>query len=595
MRRGGPLPSIGLRFRRNSGGHPAIPRIGFSESDNADAIVWKDWFLDVAQTEATTGQGGQTCDGSGTCSTPDGYVFTAGEPNALTYNIRKYTLAGAASTIIARNSIIYGLSIDSAGNIYSGGVGTATGGNGGLRKYTGSSLQWDKDHGGTIYAVAANASDVCIGGAPATLTDSKTTRKYTSSGTLSWSADHGNYVQAVAIDASGNVYSGGVVSSSVTTRKYNSGGTEQWNANHGATVRGIVVDSAGNVFTCGNNTGSYSIRKYNSSGSLVWSANSGDNDYGIALDASGNVYVCGIGYIRKFDSSGAEVTSGGFPITGLGSLHSIAITSYGGIFVCGESYNSATLWLYSPSGVLQWSADHGYTCYSVGLYEPPAALSIPSLPLSIALGIPTIISDSNQSGLSLRLALGIPTVTDTVLPPDVVVLALQSVYRLYVSGGDLLELPFARLQCQRRLGESTWITAIVPTCSTTLLADLAARKAADGRIIVYSGVRLSDGTEQTGQFLQAVLTEIEGERTGRLGTIRLQGRLVPTYFTAQSRTLYGISQRGKADDGTYWAKCAADPLLHPNDTVNDGAQSWTVKSILYEIAPRQNSMSLTST
>ena len=275
--------------------------------------------MDVAQTEATTGQGGQTCDGSGTCSTPDGYVFTAGEPNALTYNIRKYTLAGAASTIIARNSIIYGLSIDSAGNIYSGGVGTATGGNGGLRKYTGSSLQWDKDHGGTIYAVAANASDVCIGGAPATLTDSKTTRKYTSSGTLSWSADHGNYVQAVAIDASGNVYSGGVVSSSVTTRKYNSGGTEQWNANHGATVRGIVVDSAGNVFTCGNNTGSYSIRKYNSSGSLVWSANSGDNDYGIALDASGNVYVCGIGYIRKFDSSGAEVTSGGFPITGLGA------------------------------------------------------------------------------------------------------------------------------------------------------------------------------------------------------------------------------------------------------------------------------------
>ena len=595
MRRGGPLPALGFRFRTSSGGHPAIPRIGLPDSDNADAIIWKDWFLDVAQTDGRTSQGGQTCAGAGAAAPPAGYVFTAGEPDAITYNIRKYALSGTASTIIARNSIIYGLSIDQAGNVYSGGVGTATGGNGGLRKYTGSSLQWDRDHGGTIYAVAANATAVCIGGAPATLTDSKTTRKYTADGTLSWSADHGNYVQAVAIDGSGNVYSGGVVSSSVTTRKYNSAGTQQWSANHGATVRGIVVDSSGNVFTCGNNTGSYSIRKYDSSGNLIWSANSGDNDYSIALDADGNVYVCGIGYIRKFDSSGVEITSGGFPITGLGSLRSIAITSYGGIFVCGESYNSATLWLYSPGGVQQWTADHVYTCYAVGLYEPPAALSVPSLPLSISLGVPTISVSTQVPALSLAIALGVPSVTATTVPPDVVVLALQSVYRLYVSGGLLLELPFARLQCQRRLGESTWITAMVPNCTTAMLADLTARKAADGRIIVYSGVRLSDGTEQVGQFLQAVLTEIEGERAGRSGTIRLQGRLVPTYFTAQSRTLYGISQRGKSDDGTYWARCAADPLLHPNDTVNDGARSWTVKSILYEIAPRQNSMSVTST
>jgi len=149
MRRGGSLPALGFRFRfNNSGGHPAIPRIGFADLDNSDASVWKDWFLDVAQTDGRTSQGGQTCAGAGAAAPPAGYVFTAGEPDAITYNIRKYALSGTASTIIARNSIIYGLSIDQSGNIYSGGVGTATGGNGGVGKNTRSTPPREREHRG---------------------------------------------------------------------------------------------------------------------------------------------------------------------------------------------------------------------------------------------------------------------------------------------------------------------------------------------------------------------------------------------------------------------------------------------------------------
>lgn len=526
-----------------------------------------------------------------------GYVFTAGEPTAVNYNIRKYSFAGAAGTIIARNSFIYGLSVDPAGNIYAGGVGTASGGDGGLRKYnSGGTLQWDKNHGATIYAVAANATDVCMGGGRATSIDSKTTRKYTASGTLSWSADHGDYVLAIAMDAAGNVYTGGIVSSSITTRKYNSSGTQQWTANHGATVNGIAVDAAGNVYTCGASNGSYTIRKYNSSGALQWSADTGDTDRAICVDSNGDVYVCGFGYIKKFNASGTEITTGGFPITSLiTTLRAIAVASDGGIFVCGDPYSSKTLWAYSASGVLQWSANHdGYRCYALGIQEPPSAVVPPSLPLAIALGTPTIIVAVAAPSLPLAIELGIPTVTAPPVPPDVAALAVQTIYRLYVTGGGLLELPFAQLQCQRRLGDSTWITAIVSTCSTALLANLAERKAADGRIVVYSGVRLSDGGEQMGQFLQAVLTDIEGERTSRLGTIRLQGRLVPTAFSAQTRALYGVSRRGKSEDGKYWANCIADPLLHPNDAVTDGVQSWTAGAILYAIGPREHRMTVTS-
>jgi len=161
---------------------------------------------------------------------------------------------------------------------------------------------------------------------------------------------------------------------------------------------------------------------------------------------------------------------------------------------------------------------------------------------------------------------------------------------LYVSGGALLELPFAALQCQRRLGQSTWVTAAIPTFSPALLADLTARRAADGRLIVFAGTRAADGTETLGEFMQAVITEIDGEWEPGRGMISLRGRLVPTAYTTQSRTLRGVTRRGRENDGRRFAECVADPLLRPNDTVDDGVATWLAGSILYRIEPTVGTM-----
>lgn len=616
--------------------------------------IWHDWFFGIS---SKSGQGSQTSVSTGTASgaagaSDSGQGSQTSDATGTVSGVAGISVSGQGS----QTSVSTGEEIYYSGTLAVGGVasGGAT-----IRVYDAVSGEafWTADHGGTVRCIAVDASgNVYVGGDAGT--GGYTLRKYGPGGTIAWSVDTGATVFGLAIDSSGNTYIGGVAVSGYTTRKYNSAGTEVvsggWPANHGdAAVLGITVDASGNVYTVGGrNSSNLTTRAYSSSGSLLWSHDHTSTAYAVtAIAGTGDVAVVGSqGLFPNYysidvlsDSAGTaayqynngatvwSVAAGRdtvgaidnrllLAVSGdlkscdyndLGTFHwtashgdtlfGVTVSQHdGSVYAVGNRASSITTRKYQRDGTeitTGWQLDHGDTLYAVAWspYHRLPAVQAPSLPISIALGLPATANVITVPSLSLRIALGIPTVTDVSLPPDVVVLALQSVYRLYVSGGELLELPFARLQCQRRLGESTWITAIVSTCSTSLLDDLANRKAADGRIIVYSGVRLSDGTEQTGQFLQAVLTEIEGERTGRLGTIRLQGRLVPTYFTAQSRTLYGISQRGKAEDGTYWARCAADPLLHPNDTVNDGEQSWTVKSILYEIAPRQNSMSLTST
>lgn len=99
------------------------------------------------------------------------------------------------------------------------------------------------DHGATVYAVAAN-SNGDYGGA-------RNGSGYTTR-IGSANLDHGATVYAMAVDSSsGDVYTGGVSSSSVTARKYSSTGAEYtggWPINTGSTVYGIAWTSQAPLF-----------------------------------------------------------------------------------------------------------------------------------------------------------------------------------------------------------------------------------------------------------------------------------------------------------------------------------------------------------
>ena len=209
-----------------------------------------------------------------------GNVFTGGG-SYLSNTTRKYDNDGNLLSSANHGAAVYGIATDSSGNVFAGGA-TGTGSYE-ARKYNNSlSLQWSVAHGAQVNAVAMDSSGNCyLAGAVAG--ESQTIRKYNSSGTLQWSAATSAYVQSMAVDSSGNVY----VCGGSYLRKFDSGGTEittGWAKTTGfLNPSAVCVDSEGNVYLGGVVTSSTSVYKYNSAGTLQWSANQAATVWGIAV------------------------------------------------------------------------------------------------------------------------------------------------------------------------------------------------------------------------------------------------------------------------------------------------------------------------
>ncbi|MBK8191537.1 MAG: hypothetical protein IPK79_13950 [Vampirovibrionales bacterium] len=104
---------------------------------------------------------------------------------------------------------------------------------------------------------------------------------------------------------------------------------------------------------------------------------------------------------------------------------------------------------------------------------------------------------------------------------------------------------------------------------------------------IYVGLRDSSGVETMGEFLQALMWDIDSDRMPRTGQIKVRGRLIPVSFYPQSVTLTGVYRTGFDKELKHFAECDINPNLHPNDTVFDGTLSWTVGAIDYEITTRR--------
>jgi len=507
---------------------------------------------------------------------------------------------------------------------------------------------------GTIITVGNRASD------------NKTTRAYNDdNGSLLWSVDHGDKVNCVCVDNNGNVYTGGIASGGYTTRKYNIFGALQWSVDHGSTVYCIAVDSDGYVYVGGTNY----LRKYSSSGTEIttaWPVYSYAQINGVCIDSSNNIYFTGnlaydgIRYYttKKYNSSGTQqwyynhtqntyginitgsyVTIGGVQnvysqtteslstSTGSsvsssnenatiyaianngnndragarnssnkttyissatldhgGTVYCIAInSSSGNVYTGGVVSSSITTRKYSSSGTEvtddDWPLNHTDTVF--GIAWTSKLPEFPGLQINVSLANPTVSFSVAIPGLPLDIYLGIPTFSGISQPPDIYAIEYpqQIIYRLYVSGTTLVELPFSSFQCRRSLGQSTFLTIVIPAYSTALIDLLEARKTANSFLIIYSGYIDSSGHEILGEFIKSTIIDIRVERNSSSGTITVYGRVIPVSFITQSRTLHQISKRGKTEAGKKTATCAVDFNLRPNDTAVDGLSSWTVGDI----------------
>jgi hypothetical protein len=467
-------------------------------------------------------------------------------------------------------------------------------------------------NGGTVYGLCTDSNGNFYA-ANEIYGDWRNITKFNISGVEQWNrlcGTEASYATAYhcCCDDEDNVYVCGGTADGANLRKYDSDGNLMWSTLVGSTLRHVRW-IPGRLYVCGTRSNNVTLSALDLSTNpttpptVAWTDGSYSGDragtqYRVDIDANGNVATCGVGYTsnftgnwRVYDSTGTRIAYGTSSSTSH-SARSCAFDENGDLFLGhsdNASYNRTLAHIDVATRTVNWYWDSTDAIYEL-IYEVPAAVDLnahpPGMRLPLNVGAPRARVAVRPSGLIVPLRLGLPDATPAPQPPDVATQPGRPVYRLYlVDGGAITELPFAAIQCRRRLGASTWAVFEVPTWSDALQSACEAAAAAGGELVVYAGL-VSDGVETRGEFLRAVLTSVEASRRPHRGGLSLTGRVQNPSYTAQSRTLFGVRSRAN-EDGRRSARCEVDPLLRPNDTVDDGEESWTVGSIVYRIAPRE--------
>lgn len=469
-----------------------------------------------------------------------------------------------------------------------------------LRDAAGASL-WTGNHGASIRAVAIDpdgnsyvVGDQEVGGVHY--------RKLDPSGAVIYSISSGGSCYAVSARGTAVMYVGNA-SALYARDPLSTSWVPTWSYGHGANIYAIVEDASGNIYIGGVRSSSVSVRKINAAGALQWSFDTGGDIYGLAIDdASGHLYAVGVrvGSTKtawKLELDGTEVTTG-WPTDHGATLRAVAVAPDGTVYVGGAQ--SGGTWIttrkYQPDGTEITAGDWPLsqaTSIVYGLSYQPILQTLPAglaLPFGLALPLWTY-SHRAATGLALSIGIAVPATSAPPIPPAPD-LSLRAVYRVYLStegGDDLLEVPLAGLECTRRVGASTWIAVTVPSAESSLVSAVEAR--IGGELVIYAGVATAS-QETLGAFLRATLTEITVDRGPRSGVVNLTARVIPSPFIAGSYTLTGVVERGSSE-GRRTVSCTVDPRIRPNDTVDDGVASWIAGTITYRIDPAAAAMRIT--
>lgn len=539
---------------------------------------------------------------------------------------------------------IYGIALDSAGNVYAGSwlqyytATTETPNPATLRKlnHDGDTL-WRINQGSMVHNLTLDdAGDLYVVNDPVSVAGVQwvasyenkityqtsragyyTLRKYSPAGALQWAADHPsplNHSDGMRMPLAvknGYVYTGcwwNAIQGCVIKWNATSGamvwGTEQY---AGSVVHGIAVDDDDNVYVAGNLNYVDAIRKYDSSGTLVASVAKIGTTYArhIAINGDGDIVACfnvtNLGPIgpggenqyspalRKYDADLSLLLEQDTADSESNTVNALALDSDGRAYLClhpstGFVSQPPTLMCYGADFVRVWyraTADTDNTssiepyCLSIRDVEMPA------LRLPVAYGLPALIGDLYSPAPALALAMGLPRPLR-----EYVGIARPAVYRLFLTGTPALELPMQYFQC-RRTATGLYLSVNGPLPDSDTL-DIIAASAGD--LVIYRGVRLTDGSEIIDELLRAPFTRLRYDVGRRSATLSLEGETATVEVWRAARTLAGITYRNE-QDGRRRVRCAVDTYLRIGDTVNlGGGETMVAAEIVYSVSPTQASM-----
>lgn len=448
-----------------------------------------------------------------------------------------------------------------------------------------------------------------------------TTRKFNASETELWKIDNGigSYSPLSGrfyVDSSGDVVlalpdTGGVTKGlrkfSGTTGALAWEYTYAWTAYYDGFYN-VATDSANNVYAIGSASGDPDpafIYKLNSSGALqATSAKiSGINGSYYRFDASDVLHCISTLYVTVSTALAAAAAidipdyagtvgpcsrdASGFLYVGLPAPSGYVsfATTYNQL----DKYNpgtAAVVWGFENFEPLPKTIDGSWAgCTCLEIVENP---EMPALPIPLGFGIPTLIGDryTSVSGLALRFSLRAPTWLREFVgayPP-------QTIFRLYLTGGTgTIELPLSSFSCRRGNGQ-TRLSAVCPALTTDQIDAIEAR--ASGNLIVKTGPRFADGTEQLDEMIVAPFSALRWDAGSQSASATIDGVATAVAENPKTRLMRGIIYRN-ARNGLRRVRCAVDTYLSPGDTADLGAgETLVVSEISYQVSPDQAVMEI---
>jgi streptogramin lyase len=191
--------------------------------------------------------------------------------------------------------------------------------------------------------------------------------------------------RGIAVDTSGNVY---VTDQNNRVTKFDSSGAFILQFGVPGSADGgfvspfkVATDSTGNVYVTDSSEPAHGLQKFTSTGTWQFSIGGFQNSaLGVAVDSSGNIYAGDQGNhrIRKFDSSGAPVTTWGSLGTGNTQFDTpvgVAVDLSNNVYVVDSVNNRVQKFTSSGAYITQW----GTTGSGTGQFTSPQGIAVDSL------------------------------------------------------------------------------------------------------------------------------------------------------------------------------------------------------------------------